>query len=306
MEQIRRIRAAETDGRAQNVRYIQKLLTDLHEVITENASILQEAMRSDSYSYSYPAETEVEFYLAVDCVKKLYEAIDFEHEMKQEYSVAHGIDASERRTAAGTVYIVPANHTRFYSVISPLSAAIAAGNCVIVELPNSLLKLPALLRSLLIRALDHDTVAVLDDKPKASDLPEDCIKVYAQGLESSTPSRTQMLSSPQSRAIAIVDRHADIDLTAERIVRARAGFGGRSPYAPDIVLVNEFKVKDFLDAAVVKFTKHLSAPVATMNGYHKPRGGGGEEPLSKDERSEPGTTVVVTGDHGTIVSVSDR
>lgn len=48
--------------------------------------------------------------------------------------------------------------------------------------------------------------------------------------------------------MAIVDRSADIEAAAKAITTARFSFGGYSPYAPDLVLVNEFIKKDFFEA----------------------------------------------------------
>lgn len=55
-------------------------------------------------------------------------------------------------------------------------------------------------------------------------------------------------SSPRARSLAVVDRTADIDAAARDIVRARFGFGGTSPYGPDIVLVHEFAKQPFFEA----------------------------------------------------------
>ncbi|KAG3184032.1 hypothetical protein PC129_g25319, partial [Phytophthora cactorum] len=70
-----------------------------------------------------------------------------------------------------------------------------------------------------------------------------------QTSKSSSPSlTTQLLSATQHRAIAVVDRTADLDAAARAITAARFGFGGMSPYAPDLVLVNEYVKKDFFEA----------------------------------------------------------
>jgi len=47
-----------------------------------------------------------------------------------------------------------------------------------------------------------------------------------------------------------VDRTADVKLAARELVAARFAFGGSSPYAPDLVLVNEFVKREFLQAVV--------------------------------------------------------
>lgn len=66
-------------------------------------------------------------------MKDQYASIDFDQMMEEEYRIANGKDAADRRVAAGIVYIVPSSHTLFYSVIAPLSVAIAAGNCAVLE-----------------------------------------------------------------------------------------------------------------------------------------------------------------------------
>lgn len=50
--------------------------------------------------------------------------------------------------------------------------------------------------------------------------------------------------------VAVVDRMSDINQAAQALVHARFAYKGRSAYAPDLVLVNEFVMKDFLQAAV--------------------------------------------------------
>lgn len=264
-------------------------------------------MRTDSHNTA--AEIEVEYHLAVDCVKRVFAQIDFAKEVKEEYAVARGEDAPLRRVGAGTVYIAPATgHTLLYGVISPLSAAIAAGNCVVVELGTTVQELPRVLGSLLRKALDSDTVAVIGAAPKEVDAVKGFVHVLGGSNEAINPTATSLVSPAEARVIAVVDRTASIEAAAEHVVRARAGFGGRSPYGPDLVLVNEFKLKEFTDAAVSKFAKYLSASSngttnVSASGYHKRKI---EEVISKEEREEQGTTVVVTGDNGTIVTVGER
>jgi acyl-CoA reductase-like NAD-dependent aldehyde dehydrogenase len=84
-------------------------------------------------SKSSPAEAETEFYAGMDAVQKLYEGLNFEKSLQQEYIVTKGKDNTERRIGVGLVGIRPQKHSRFYSVVSPVAAAIAAGNCVLLE-----------------------------------------------------------------------------------------------------------------------------------------------------------------------------
>jgi acyl-CoA reductase-like NAD-dependent aldehyde dehydrogenase len=55
--------------------------------------------------------------------------------------------------------------------------------------------------------------------------------------------------------IAIIERDADLQLAAKGVASARFSLRGKSPFAPDLVLVNEWVKKDFLSALV----QHTSA-----------------------------------------------
>jgi len=125
------LRGSVTEGRAENVRYRQNELYSLHLVLRENAEPICEAITKDYAGPTVKAETE--FFLAMDAVRISYERLDFDKSMAEEYFVKFGKDNRERRASLGLVAIRPLKHNRFYSVITPLVAALQAGNCVIVE-----------------------------------------------------------------------------------------------------------------------------------------------------------------------------
>jgi acyl-CoA reductase-like NAD-dependent aldehyde dehydrogenase len=123
--------ASNIDGRARTPRYIQNQLQALHSALLQNVSEIHQAIASSSQVT--PAEVGIEYYLALSVVKEQYASIDFDQMLEEEYRIANRKDAADRRVAHGIVYIVPSNHTLFYSTIAPLSVAIAAGNCVALE-----------------------------------------------------------------------------------------------------------------------------------------------------------------------------
>lgn len=77
--------------------------------------------------------------------------------------------------------------------------------------------------------------------------------------------KNQLTSSSTSRCVAIVDRSADIDAAAKAITTARFSFGGSSPYAPDLVLVNEFVKKEFFEAC----SRYATLSFARASGERK-------------------------------------
>lgn len=104
--------------------------------------------------------------------------------------------------------------------------------------------MPALLKDLLAKALSPDTFTILSCDLNPEELPL-CQQVF-QETRVRHPSTSQLASS-HSYVLAVVDRTADLERAAKHLVTARFAFGGTSPYAPDLVLVNEFVMKRFCD-----------------------------------------------------------
>lgn len=124
------LRASVIDGRAHNVYYRQHQLEALHQALLNHASEIREAIAAD-YDHS-PAEIAIELHLVLSALKRNYDLLQPPQAHSNEYLLAEGKDAPANRAPAGIVYIEPCVHTLFFSVVAPLSAAIAAGNCVIV------------------------------------------------------------------------------------------------------------------------------------------------------------------------------
>lgn len=125
------IREAAIDGRLQNIIYRQTQLEKLQKALITNIASVESAIRNDSGNNE--AEVAVECILTLQSVKDYYNLLDADDALHKEYAIARGEDAPEQVEPIGIVYIVPSTYTPFYSVIVALSAAIAAGNCVVVE-----------------------------------------------------------------------------------------------------------------------------------------------------------------------------
>jgi len=116
----------------------------------------------------------------------------------------------------------------------------------------------SVLRRALTKALDVNTFHASKTTTDQSVLDN---AILVDQISNGPPSTliNQLLSSSQTRCVAVVDRSANIDDAARAITTARFSFGGTSPYAPDLVLVNEFVKKDFFEAcsryATLSFAK---------------------------------------------------
>ncbi|ROV87691.1 hypothetical protein VMCG_10574 [Cytospora schulzeri] len=242
---IERLQMSVVDGRTENGRYRQYQLQALHKALREEAGQICSALLADSRSSS--AEVETEYYLSMDAVRHFYDSLDFEGELKEEYSVVHGKDNLSRRVGAGMVVIRPTGHTRFYSIVTPLAAAILAGNCIILELADTGRQIDSVLRTVLTKALDGNTFYISKSVTEQSILDEALIVDQTSPATSET-GKSQLRSQATARCVAVVDRSANIEEAAKAIATARFSFSGSSPYAPDLVLVNEFVKKDFFEA----------------------------------------------------------
>lgn len=124
------LRAAAIDARTHNIYYRQHQLEVLHQGLLNHASEIKEALAAD-YDHT-PAEIAIEIHLALKALKTSYETLQPSKALAEEYLIASGKDAPSNRVPVGIAYIEPCTHTLLYSVVAPLCAAIAAGNCVIV------------------------------------------------------------------------------------------------------------------------------------------------------------------------------
>ncbi|KAM5347517.1 hypothetical protein ACJ41O_010522 [Fusarium nematophilum] len=255
-KEFARLRAAAVDGRAHNVYFRQTQLERLCRAAVTNAREVSEALQQD-YEYTR-ADAAIEIYATVSAMKESYTALEPKQVLDEEYLVAHGKDMPSFRKPVGIVYIEPcAGHSVFNSALVPLASAIAAGNCVILLLEDSGYTTLALLRRILPSVLDRNTFAIASSPVTNSELLAQAL-IVKQSSEYHSPSPKQLSSFPQTRTVAIIDRSADVHAAASQIVGARFGLGGRSPYAPDCVLVNEFVKRAFLHALTdecIKFSE---------------------------------------------------
>ncbi|KAG8624814.1 hypothetical protein KVT40_007881 [Elsinoe batatas] len=243
-QELAALKAAAIDGRAQTIFYKHAQLQKLRETLVEKSKQIQDAIVSDS-GFTL-AEAKIEYSLALNTLRTRYaEIADHDKVLDQEYTIAKGKDDASRRLGTGIALIKPSSHNLFFSTVAPLVAAIAAGNVVVIQFENSTRSLPALLKSIIPPALDHDSIVFTISTPQL-DLPHTIV------ISANTESRpANHIASPTSTlSIALVDRNADFDAAARALINARFSFRGRSPHAPDLVLVNEFVKKDLLQALV--------------------------------------------------------
>jgi hypothetical protein len=157
--------------------------------------------------------------------------------------------------------------------------------------------------SILSRALSFDTFALVDHDPFDPSYQQSRGVIFEGQSSQSAISSSRRICSPTARVAAVVDRSGDLKAAAKDLVQARFAFGGLSPYAPDVVLVNEFVVKEFGEAVAEAGLRFLSQAINGTTGPVKL-----DTDIDADLSSalEKQGTTLVTGDKGKVVLLRSR
>jgi hypothetical protein len=164
--------------------------------------------------------------------------------------------------------------------------------------------LPPLLRQILSQSLDADTFAISEERPDSAFLNK--VLVVAQ---TNTPSISErsLVSPVTARTVAVVDRTADVQAAAHELVAARFAFGGRSTYSPDVVLVQEFAMKTFVEAIIHHSSKYLAGPAGEeRQKVVNPRRSGPGLSFLDLAHKDPSARVLVSGSGWGVVEVHNR
>ncbi|KAL1846992.1 hypothetical protein Daus18300_014069 [Diaporthe australafricana] len=249
---ISRVSSGAIDGRLRILRVRQRLFRSFHEALIKHHGDLLKAVQADDGCLK--AEAQAVLAGALIELRNHYDLLDFETDLELEYSLARKKSHERRRKAIALTYIIPNPFNLLYNVVSVLSAALEAGSCVIVELENTTQKTPVLLRRIILESLDRDAFGVVSSRAPTKILAQ-CVVIDQKPMSHNNISAQRVISTPEYRSVAVVDRTGDTNLAAKEIVASRLIFGGSSSYAVDLVLVNEFVAKGFQEAVSREMAK---------------------------------------------------
>lgn len=104
-----------------------------------------------------------------------------------------------------------------------------------------------------------------------------------------------------------MDRYADMQKTAKAIIRARFAFEGKSPVAPHLVLVNEFRIKEFCSAIAENTSKYFASQIEG-NGTLDSSLAAKSRAIraSANELDKAGAETILSGSRGVVVRINDR
>ncbi|KAJ3524038.1 hypothetical protein NM208_g12208 [Fusarium decemcellulare] len=288
---IARLQDTVADGRVANAFYRQQQLAKVQSFLIEREGDLINALTTDFRITKKEAFAEV--FLTVSAIKSYLDQTLPRKELDIEYSVSRGQDAVEIRQGIGIAIIQPQSHTLLFSTLSPLCAAIAAGNAVLLVMEQKLQILPQLLRELLGEALDPGVVEIVSSEPAEIPASIRVIQVEDSKLLNS-------LSFPhKALSVAVVDRTSPFGDAAQFLWKARTAFGGSSPYAPDIIFVNEFAKDEFVDALLKQVSKFPDDHYEVLKGHSK-------ESSVADSGLAKGLRCISSGVWGQLVEITDR
>ncbi|MDU5864421.1 MAG: aldehyde dehydrogenase family protein, partial [Acinetobacter sp.] len=172
--------------------------------------------------------------------------------------------------------IVPWNFP-VYLALGPLIAALAAGNRVMIKLPEITPNTNAMLRRMLAEVFNEDEVAVfgeeITDPARFTTLPFNHIVftgspaigkvVMRAAAENLTPVTLEL----GGKSPAIVSRNYPLADAAKRITHGKATNSGQICVAPDYALVPKESIEEFVDAAKSSFIKMFGQNITNNENY---------------------------------------
>jgi acyl-CoA reductase-like NAD-dependent aldehyde dehydrogenase len=298
---MKALRASVIDGIAITPRYRERQLSALHKGLSTTKDVFLLALTSNATTTQ--PEAIAEYLLTLNAIKSFHSTCDPTICNEEEYAIANLRDYLDRRVPYGYAYITPANNGSLYSTIVPVAAAIAAGNVVLLQRPATTSLMVTELEKILPNALAAETFAFVDHDPFDPKFQQAHGIIFEGQSSPNTITNVRRICCPALRVAAVVDRSGDMKAAAKDLVQARFAFGGASSYAPDVVLVNEFKIKEFSEAVVEAGLKYLSQGIngRTISSTSRTRA---DAELSS--ALEKQGTVLVAGNNGKVVLLHSR
>jgi aldehyde dehydrogenase (NAD+) len=225
-------------------------LKRLHAAIVQRVPALREAMFKDFRK----SATEVDLTEVFATLVELKDAIRSVRKWMRPRPVTTPVQLVGTRSAVhyepkGVVLIIGAWNYPFNLVITPLVAAIAAGNCAIVKPSELSPATSAVIAELIASVFDESEVAFVEGGPAETQrllvLPFDHFfftgstrvgRIVAEAAARHLASTTLELGG---KSPAVVDDSADLSAAAKRIVWGKFVNNGQTCIAPDYVLVSE-------------------------------------------------------------------
>ncbi|MBI2071303.1 MAG: aldehyde dehydrogenase family protein [Elusimicrobia bacterium] len=168
-----------------------------------------------------------------------------------------GTKSEIRHEPKGQVLILAPWNYPFSLALSPLVAAVAAGNCVTLRPSGKVPATARFIKSLLAEVFSPDEVAVVEGGHEVSDallqMPFDHIfftgstNIGKRVMAAAAKHLATVTLELGGKSPVVIDETADIPTAAKRIMWAKFLNAGQTCVAPDYVLVHESKAEEFIE-----------------------------------------------------------
>jgi aldehyde dehydrogenase (NAD+) len=177
----------------------------------------------------------------------------------------------------GTILIIGAWNYPLLLVLSPLVAAVSAGNCALIKPSELSANMSQLVAKMVSQYLDNDAVDVVEG---AVNETTELLKhkfdhiIYTGGevvgkivMRAAAEFLTPVTLELGGKSPCIVDSSTDLNVTAARIVWSKWMNAGQTCVAPDYVLVEKAFAGQLIDAIKNKIAEFYGADVVTSKDY---------------------------------------
>jgi len=266
IERIERLRKTYKSGKTFPLAWRRSQLQALQRMLIEREDDFQAALHADLHKSVFEGyATEIGFILT-EVDHALTHIKDWARPLKTATPVF--LQPAHSRTIfepLGVCLIVGAWNYPLHLTLAPLVAAIAAGNAAVIKPPRTAKAVFQAIGRILPEYLDQDAFLVIDD-----DTPNDLIleqrfdKIFFTGsaktgkivMQAAAKHLTPVTLELGGKSPVIVDKTANLKVSARRIAQGKFFNAGQTCVTPDYVLAHE-SILDALVAELVKVTREF-------------------------------------------------
>jgi aldehyde dehydrogenase (NAD+) len=253
-----RLRAGFESGRTRPLAWRQEQLSRIAALLRENADALREALQADLRKPELEAwAADIGSVIAeVEWIRKKLPSWTKPERISTPLKLRPASSWVTRDPLGVVLIIAPWNYP-VQLALSPLAAAIAAGNCAVLKPSELVPSVSAALARLVPRYLDPAAVAVVEGGVPASTalLAERWDHIFYTGngrvgrivMEAAAKHLTPVTLELGGKSPCIVDADADLEVAARRITWGKFLNAGQTCIAPDYLLVHEAREEELLE-----------------------------------------------------------
>jgi aldehyde dehydrogenase (NAD+) len=182
-----------------------------------------------------------------------------------------------RSEPLGTCLVIGAWNYPFQLSLSPMLAAISAGNCVIVKPSELAPATSALIAALLPKYLDMNAIAVIEGgkEPTTELLALPFDKIFYTGgeavgkivMRAAAEHLTPVTLELGGKSPCIVDKNIDLNTACNRIVWGKLMNAGQTCIAPDYLMVHQSNLDSVLSTLKKVITKQYKKDIVKNKSY---------------------------------------